>query len=433
MTAYYNENDPYVAQWLRNLIAAGYIAPGDVDERDIRDVRADDLRGYVQCHFFAGIAGWSLALRMAGWPDDRSVWTGSCPCQPFSAVGQGKAADDERHLWPQWFSLIRECRPAIVFGEQVDAAIGWGWLDLIFADLEAESYACGAAVLPACGVGAPHIRNRLWFVAQSNGGDASAEGLQRGGEHRQQPENGCAVQLADTDPARCGSRRPSQARDGRDAARIESSGLCVAGTADAIGAGLEVEREQPARHQCATAERGGAASELADAQHAKRRAISGPVEDVGNGQDIGRTETHGEFGACCSVRELGNSKGDRWREIFRPFDQTKGGRESPRSPSWSGQAIDWQDCSWLSCTDGKVRPVEPGTFPLVARLSEGMGSDSSGTPSPFRTIKDATGRPIGQAPWRIGMLRGYGNAIVPQCAAEFIRAALDSLAEPEQR
>ena len=366
MTAYYNENDPYVAQWLRNLIAAGYIAPGDVDERDIRDVRADDLRGYVQCHFFAGIAGWSLALRMAGWPDDRSVWTGSCPCQPFSAAGQGKAADDERHLWPQWFSLIRECRPAIVFGEQVDAAIGWGWLDLIFADLEAESYACGAAVLPACGVGAPHIRNRLWFVAQSNGGDASAEGLQRGGEHRQQPENGCAVQLADT-------------------------------------------------------------------QHAKRRAISGPVEDVGNGQDIGRTETHGEFGACCSVRELGNSKGDRWREIFRPFDQTKGGRESPRSPSWSGQAIDWQDCSWLSCTDGKVRPVEPGTFPLVARLSEGMGSDSSGTPSPFRTIKDATGRPIGQAPWRIGMLRGYGNAIVPQCAAEFIRAALDSLAEPEQR
>src|SRR5437868_15405072 len=136
MTAYYNEIDPYAAQWLRNLIAAGQIAPGDVDERDIRDVRADDVRGYDQCHFFAGIGGWSVALRLAGWPDDRPVWTGSCPCQPFSAAGKGEAANDERHLWPAWFSLIAERHPAVVFGEQVEAAIGWGWLDVVFANME---------------------------------------------------------------------------------------------------------------------------------------------------------------------------------------------------------------------------------------------------------------------------------------------------------
>lgn len=65
MRAYYNEIDPYAAQWLRNLIAAGHIAPGDVDERSIADVRADDLVGYTQCHFFAGIGVWSHALRMA--------------------------------------------------------------------------------------------------------------------------------------------------------------------------------------------------------------------------------------------------------------------------------------------------------------------------------------------------------------------------------
>jgi DNA (cytosine-5)-methyltransferase 1 len=171
MVAYYNEIDPYAAQWLRNLIAAGHIAPGDVDERSIKDVKADDLRCYTQAHFFSGIGGWSCALRLAGYPDDRSVWTGSCPCQPFSAAGAGKAADDERHLWPSWFSLIRECRPATIFGEQVEAAIGWGWLDAVFADLEAEGYACGAAVLPACGIGAPHIRQRLWFVGYAEGGD----------------------------------------------------------------------------------------------------------------------------------------------------------------------------------------------------------------------------------------------------------------------
>ena len=123
MTAYYNEINPYAAQWLRNLIAAGYIADGDVDERDIRDVKADDTMGYTQCHFFAGIGGWSLALRLAGWPDDRPVWTGSCPCQPFSAAGKKQGMQDDRHLWPVWFNLIRERRPVTVFGEQVEAAL----------------------------------------------------------------------------------------------------------------------------------------------------------------------------------------------------------------------------------------------------------------------------------------------------------------------
>ena len=119
MNAYYNENDPHAAQWLRNLIAAGHIAPGEVDERDIRDVVPADLAGFTQCHWFAGIGVWSLALRQAGWPDDRPVWTGSCPCQPFSAAGKGKGIKDARHLWPDWFGLIRECRPPVIFGEQV--------------------------------------------------------------------------------------------------------------------------------------------------------------------------------------------------------------------------------------------------------------------------------------------------------------------------
>jgi DNA (cytosine-5)-methyltransferase 1 len=106
-------------------------------------------------------------LRLAAWPDDRPVWTGSCPCQPFSTAGTRKGFADERHLWPAWFSLIRELCPPIVFGEQVEAAIGWGWIDAVFSDLEQEGYACGTAVLPACGVGAPHIRQRLWFVADA--------------------------------------------------------------------------------------------------------------------------------------------------------------------------------------------------------------------------------------------------------------------------
>ena len=166
MAVYYNENEPYAAEWLRQLIKAGHIPHGDVDERDIRDVLPTDLLGYTQCHFFAGIGGWPYALRLAGWPDDRPVWTGSCPCQPFSTAGKRKGFDDERHLWPAWFWLISQCRPSIVFGEQVARAKVW--LDLVCSDLEGEGYACGAAILPAAGVDAPHIRERFWFVADTD-------------------------------------------------------------------------------------------------------------------------------------------------------------------------------------------------------------------------------------------------------------------------
>jgi DNA (cytosine-5)-methyltransferase 1 len=180
VTAYYNEIEPYAAQWLRNLIAADLIAPGDVDERSVADVSPDDIAGYTQCHFFAGIGGWSLALRMAGWDDTRPVWTGSCPCQPFSKAGRGANFEDDRHLWPTWYRLIAECRPTTLFGEQVPVAVKHGWLDLVATDLEAEDYAIGSIRSRASEVGAPIERQRLWFVAKSL--RARVEG-QFGGEH----------------------------------------------------------------------------------------------------------------------------------------------------------------------------------------------------------------------------------------------------------
>lgn len=165
MGAYYNEIDAYAAQWLRNLIAKGLIPGGDVDERSICDVAPEDLRGYAQCHFFAGIGGWAYAARLAGWPDDREIWTGSCPCQPFSVAGKGLGTDDPRHLWPHFFRLIRVSRPPVVMGEQVAGAAGYGWFDGVAADLESEDYASRAVDIPACSVDAPHIRSRLYWVA----------------------------------------------------------------------------------------------------------------------------------------------------------------------------------------------------------------------------------------------------------------------------
>ena len=168
MVALYNEWERYPAQWTRNLIAAGHVAPGVVDERSIRDLTAADVRDFRQCHFFSGIAVWSYALRLAGVPDDAEVWTGSCPCQPFSVAGRGGGFSDERHLWPVWFRLIHKCRPAVVFGEQVASADGLVWLDAVRADLEGAGYIFGAADLCAAGVGAPHIRQRAYFVAYAD-------------------------------------------------------------------------------------------------------------------------------------------------------------------------------------------------------------------------------------------------------------------------
>lgn len=173
---YYNEIDPHAAETLRNLIAAGHIAPGYVDERSIEDVKPQDLAGFTQCHFFAGVGVWSYALRRAGWPDSRRVWTGSCPCQPFSAAGKGAGFDDERHLWPHWHYLVSVCQPDSIFGEQVASADSGPWIDLVHADLEALGYAFGAVPFPSAGVGAPHIRDRLYWVAH-----ATSQGPQRGG------------------------------------------------------------------------------------------------------------------------------------------------------------------------------------------------------------------------------------------------------------
>lgn len=202
--AFYNEIDKFAAAWLRNLIAAGHIAPGDVDERDIRDIRPTDLDGYTQCHFFAGIGVWSRSLRNAGWPDDRPVWTASCPCQPLSTAGSRLGFADERHLWPHFFHLVEYHRPPEVLGEQVASKDGLAWVDLVSADMEGADYTFGVKDICAAGFGAPHIRQRLVFVGArglAHSDDARLEGRRQSGRERTVERSlgsgGLVVRLAD--------------------------------------------------------------------------------------------------------------------------------------------------------------------------------------------------------------------------------------------
>ena len=206
---YYNDNDPFVIEWLKQLMLDHQIPKGDVDDRPIQEVTADDLRGYRQVHLFAGIGGWSLALQWAGWPEDRPIWTGSCPCQPFSGAGKQRGEADERHVWPHFRRLIKECEPPVVFGEQVASPLGRKWLSSVRTDLEEMGYGVGAADLSAAGVGAPHIRQRLWWVAglahpkrnvpKRQGHEMAREAREGEGEMeewervRDESLNGCAV------------------------------------------------------------------------------------------------------------------------------------------------------------------------------------------------------------------------------------------------
>jgi len=271
MRVYYNDNDRFCAQWLRNLCEAGLIPAGDVDERDIRDVQPGDIAGYDQCHWFAGLGAWALALRLAGWPADRFVWTGSCPCQPFSVAGAQAGADDERHLWDAWFRLIRECRPDCVVGEQVPGAIGFGWLDRVCADMEASDYACGAVVLGAHSVGAPHIRQRLWWCAQRldhaagarcDGAGFGAEDEARDEARMRGPECGCATGgLADADRQPAELQFAAGGNAGSGAGEVPCGHGSTGGVADAVSAGWSARRPGAGDGQAA----GGGASFWSDA------------------------------------------------------------------------------------------------------------------------------------------------------------------------
>jgi len=366
---YANDNDAKACAWLEQLP----LQLDRIDNRSISEVTADELKEYTQCHFFAGIGGWPYALQLAGWPDDVPVWTGSCPCQPFSAAGKRKGESDERHLWPEFRRLIDECRPPVVFGEQVASKLGRAWLAGVQADLEALGYAFGAADLCAAGIGAPHIRQRLFWVAYRSG-EGLSERISNAGVQR---EAGCAQQGEASEL--CGDDGGVAYSPGRDTSEVQRGG------------GEDLQRSR---------------------QHGLQPEDSG-TSGVGDSQcqDGGRGDT-GEQGQASSVRRdrpaidgaTGGvrrcedqrseySQGDRWEQ---------GGAESVRRIPAVRRCESgfWAEADYLYCSDGKYRPVEPGTFPLASGI-----------------------------PARVAKLRGLGNAIVPQVAAQFVIAFMQSICE----
>jgi DNA (cytosine-5)-methyltransferase 1 len=108
-------------------------------------------------------AGGPYALRLAGWPDTRPVWTFSCPCQAHSTATHGRRIATD--WWPEQRRLVIASLPNVFFGEQVAAAADW--FDGLCDDVEAVGYEIGAAILPAVSIGADHLRPRIYFVGDT--------------------------------------------------------------------------------------------------------------------------------------------------------------------------------------------------------------------------------------------------------------------------
>jgi DNA (cytosine-5)-methyltransferase 1 len=270
MSAYYNEIDQYCAEWIRRLMAAGLVPAGEVDTRSIKEVTADDVRSFTQCHFFAGLGGWAFACRLAGWPDDRALWTGSCPCQPFSSAGKRKGAADPRHLWPDFYRLIRGGRPARIVGEQVAGAPGYAWLDGVQADLEAEDYPCRAVDIPACSVNAPHIRNRLYWLAYA----------------QKQSERESNNQI---------SAEPREGGSWLDSSGPEPRHSAISSIPNASLPRLSVRQGEPRQTQAIAERQCEDAVRLEHADGAERRPDAQGRNDVDDGTDAGRREAAGGF------------------------------------------------------------------------------------------------------------------------------------------
>lgn len=357
---YYNENDRHAAAWLRELINQKQIPKGEVDERSITEVKASDLTGFTQFHFFAGIGGWSYALRLAEWSEDRQVWTGSCPCQPLSCAGQRKGHADERHLWPAFYALIAECKPSVVFGEQVASKDGREWLAGVRADLEGAGYALGCADLCAASVSAPHRRQRLYWVAndQRSGWQERQRGEGMSAEARLQQRSdsgGCSDFDVLADNEREGlERHAGNVRNGNKPGRIRS------------------EQTRSASESCSV-------NGMAHTGHETGRTEQGFKL---SGEDCGIRESGARLLADSNVRNKGNGELQRSRQYGQQLEN-------------SGVSF-WSRFQIVQCRDGKARRFEPESFPLVDGI-----------------------------PGRVALLRGYGNAIVPQVAAKFIEAFTD--------
>jgi DNA (cytosine-5)-methyltransferase 1 len=378
--ALYNENDAAAAHILQYMIDNGVIAPGVVTTKSIKELTPDDVIGFTQCHFFAGGGLWSVAARLAGWPDYERIWTGSCPCQPFSAAGKGGGEDDPRHLWPDFHRLIGAARPPVIMGEQVAGAAGYGWFDGVRADLAREGFAGRTVDFPACSVDAPHQRNRQYWAA---------------GNMEYTPSVGWGEGWPE--PVVFSGRAASS---GADASGVTQG--------DAFGSGLEgqhrngniIRGSQPTG-SITPSDGGNSLSSNSTFAVVQRQPPAGDQQNAGKDEGL-YASNHLANGSGQSG--ISGRPGET-RRSQDPYDRgTRAvSRREPADAHGGRNGTYWSGAEWIVCHDDKARRTQSGLRFLVDGL-----------------------------PGRIHLWRVGGNAIVPEAAKEVIAAFIDVYGLPSE-
>jgi DNA (cytosine-5)-methyltransferase 1 len=325
----------------------------------------------------------------------------------FSASGKRGGFSDKRHLWPTWFRLIRELRPQHVFGEQTSGKDGLAWLDLVSSDLEGIGYTFGAADIPDCGFGAPHKRNRVYFVA-----DSKKCGSQELCQRNSEPLSRCGSMAQGDDTARCGSATGPMA-DPNGGTKQRSKPQSIEWTIPkADGRVLALADAERSRRGGRRA--GEAGAESKEIERPSGFCATGALGDTARRGFGMRGSAPGKCGRVAQPgepHELGDTAEPGFEIGSHPKDGSGiVGQERPTAGNPGFTNGFWSDAEWLLCRpepkypEGRWRAVEPGTFPLA-----------TGTPN------------------RVGRLRGYGNALCAPVAQAFIEAYLEVCRERSKK
>lgn len=348
------------------------------------------------------------------WRGRIDILTGGFPCQPFSLAGQRKGADDNRYLWPHMLRAIREIRPAWVIGENVagiltmvqpgkETEVGsqtslFGEnnrkrillrqeyvVETICKDLEREGYSVQPLLIPACAVGAPHRRDRVWFVARlitdtacrGSGGtpyESCRENERQDGYETQQPfVRGCVRASSHSDGERCNNRSDNW----------KERPICY----DQKRYSEENQSERKRR----TCENGSVAS---DSQCSGSGQIQQKIQSKqsdGNSFDRNGSEwdvTYSDTPRLSALRLPSNTETEGWKdENGQPLQSSSNARGTLLT-NW------WQNF--------------PTQSP-VCRGNDGVPFNVDNLTIPFTK-------------WRQESIKGYGNAIVPQVILEIFKA-----------
>lgn len=382
----YNDSDPFAAEWLRSLVANNCIPEGVVDGRPFQELEISELVRYRQCHFFCGIGGWPEALRLAGFQDVAGIWTQSLPCQPLSSAGQQRGEKDERHLWPEFYSLVSECRPAVLFGEQSGSKDGREWIDGVSLDLEELGYIVGSSDLCVAGIGAPHIRQRIyWGAIRLADSEHDAGRAKHVGESRERNKT-------TIDSAECsGARRMADTEDGNRWGRISGEEARTRQDGERRVRSAGSRKDGGMGHAPSHDERGFEQRQQIDSEG---------IAAGGSGSGLDNTVCQGLERHARNVDD-GNQPG-----------RIDTGEDGSIAPSDS-----WRDWYLVKCRDGKARRIGTNVRPLAYGVPRDLGQRKP----ELRSLL----RPAGRN--RVGRLKGYGNAIVPQLAAMFVKSFFESV------